>query len=242
MKVDESSLTGESLAVSKKPGSTVLAGAVVAEGEMDAVVSAIGKECFFGKTMALLDAPQEVGHLQQVCGFQPAVSSSLLVLHAHCLRAVSGTISVCQASQVTSKPTITLFGWSGLYWSIHYVWSCLFLSFHLAVLWLYANTLCQTSLHHDIHCLCGKQLPLRNILFLIHNMHWYATHDCSLLDTLGEIALFELCKVVYQQCFKLPPTSLSLWQIRALYNQGQLVLIRSIGHPEVLGLVHLQKQ
>ena len=67
MKVDESSLTGESLAVSKKPGSTVLAGAVVAEGEMDAMVSAIGKECFFGKTMALLDAPQEVGHLQQVC-------------------------------------------------------------------------------------------------------------------------------------------------------------------------------
>lgn len=66
MKVDESSLTGESLAATKKPGSTVLAGAVVAEGEMDAVVSAIGKECFFGKTMALLDAPQEVGHLHQV--------------------------------------------------------------------------------------------------------------------------------------------------------------------------------
>ncbi|KAL3158516.1 hypothetical protein ABBQ38_010745 [Trebouxia sp. C0009 RCD-2024] len=66
MKVDESSLTGESLAVSKKSGSTILAGAVVAEGEMDAVVTAIGKECFFGKTMALLDAPQEVGHLTQV--------------------------------------------------------------------------------------------------------------------------------------------------------------------------------
>lgn len=66
MKVDESSLTGESLAVSKKSGSSILAGAVVAEGEMDAVVTAIGKECFFGKTMALLDAPQEVGHLTQV--------------------------------------------------------------------------------------------------------------------------------------------------------------------------------
>lgn len=66
MKVDESTLTGESMAVSKKSGATILAGAVVAEGEMDAVVSAIGKECFFGKTMALLDAPQEVGHLHQV--------------------------------------------------------------------------------------------------------------------------------------------------------------------------------
>lgn len=74
MKVDESSLTGESLAATKKPGATVLAGAVVAEGEMDAVVSAIGKECFFGKTMALLDAPQEVGHLHQVCNEMHAAS------------------------------------------------------------------------------------------------------------------------------------------------------------------------
>lgn len=66
MKIDESSLTGESLAVSRKPGDTVLAGAVVAEGELDAVVTATGRSCFFGKTMALLDAPPETGHLQKV--------------------------------------------------------------------------------------------------------------------------------------------------------------------------------
>ena len=66
MKVDESSLTGESLAASKRPRDTVLAGAVVTEGELDAVVIATGRDCFFGKTMALLDAPQETGHLQKV--------------------------------------------------------------------------------------------------------------------------------------------------------------------------------
>ena len=66
MKIDESSLTGESLATSKRPGDTILAGAVVAEGELDAVVTATGRDCFFGKTMALLDASQETGHLQKV--------------------------------------------------------------------------------------------------------------------------------------------------------------------------------
>ena len=66
MKVDESSLTGESLAISKRPGDSALAGAVVAEGELDAVVTATGRDCFFRKTMALLHAPQETGHLQKV--------------------------------------------------------------------------------------------------------------------------------------------------------------------------------
>ena len=83
MKVDESSLTGESLAATKKPGATVLAGAVAAEGEMDAVVSAIGKECFFGKTMALLDAPQEVGHLHQVCDQSHAKSHATSQFFKH---------------------------------------------------------------------------------------------------------------------------------------------------------------
>ena len=65
MTVDESSLTGESLPASKSPGDMVLAGAVVSEGEMDAVVTATGHDCFFGKTLALLDTPRETSHLQQ---------------------------------------------------------------------------------------------------------------------------------------------------------------------------------
>ena len=46
----------------------VLAGAVVASGELDAVVVSTGKNTFFGKTMALLAQPQERGHLNIVLG------------------------------------------------------------------------------------------------------------------------------------------------------------------------------
>lgn len=68
LKVDESSLTGESLTVTRRPGDKVLAGAVVAQGELDAVVASIGADTFFGKTMALLGGRKERGHLQKVLG------------------------------------------------------------------------------------------------------------------------------------------------------------------------------
>jgi magnesium-transporting ATPase (P-type) len=44
----------------------VLAGAVVASGELHARVAETGANTFFGKTMALLAAPEEQGHLQTV--------------------------------------------------------------------------------------------------------------------------------------------------------------------------------
>jgi H+-transporting ATPase len=66
MSIDESALTGESMAVKRKPGDQVLAGSVVAAGEMDAIVTATGKQSFFGRTMSLLDAPEERGHLYKV--------------------------------------------------------------------------------------------------------------------------------------------------------------------------------
>lgn len=66
VKVDEASLTGESLAVSKKTGDTVLSGAVVEQGESEAIVTAVGANTFFGKTITLLSRPEEKGHLQKV--------------------------------------------------------------------------------------------------------------------------------------------------------------------------------
>nr|AQM50087.1 P-type ATPase HA2 [Dunaliella maritima] len=66
LKIDESSLTGECLAVTRHPGQEILAGAVVVSGELDAMVTATGVNSFFGKTMALLAVPPERGHLQQV--------------------------------------------------------------------------------------------------------------------------------------------------------------------------------
>ena len=44
----------------------VLAGSVVAQGETEAVITAIGGSTFFGKTVALLSEPEEVGHLRKV--------------------------------------------------------------------------------------------------------------------------------------------------------------------------------
>ena len=44
----------------------ILGGAVVASGELEAIVHSTGGDTFFGKTLALLSQPQERGHLQQV--------------------------------------------------------------------------------------------------------------------------------------------------------------------------------
>ncbi len=70
----------------------ILAGAVVAQGELDAVVTAIGANTFFGKTMTLLGSPEEKGHLQKVLGRVSAVLGLfalagvyVLLLYDHCI-------------------------------------------------------------------------------------------------------------------------------------------------------------
>jgi H+-transporting ATPase len=52
--LDESALTGESLPVEKKQGDTVYSGSIVRQGEMDATVTTIGGDTFFGKTARLV--------------------------------------------------------------------------------------------------------------------------------------------------------------------------------------------
>jgi len=64
--LDESSLTGESLAVTKAPGEEILGGAVVLQGELEMVVTAIGADTFFGKTIALLSSVKEEGNIQKI--------------------------------------------------------------------------------------------------------------------------------------------------------------------------------
>lgn len=66
MKIDESSLTGESLPVTRGPGQEILSGACVNQGELEAKVTAVGGNTFFGKTIALLGEPESKGHLQKV--------------------------------------------------------------------------------------------------------------------------------------------------------------------------------
>jgi len=64
--LDESSLTGESLAVTKSPGEEILGGAVVLQGELEMIVTAIGADTFFGKTIALLSSVKEEGNIQKI--------------------------------------------------------------------------------------------------------------------------------------------------------------------------------
>jgi H+-transporting ATPase len=62
--LDESTLTGESLPIEKKPGDTVYSGSIAGQGEMDAKVTTIGGNTSFGKTAKLVQAKPPRSHFQ----------------------------------------------------------------------------------------------------------------------------------------------------------------------------------
>ena len=62
--LDESALTGESLPVEKKPGDTVFSGSIARQGEMDARVTTIGGNTYFGKTARLVQNKPPRSHFQ----------------------------------------------------------------------------------------------------------------------------------------------------------------------------------
>ena len=66
LKIDQSALTGESLAVTKNPGDEVFSGSTCKQGEIEAVVIATGVHTFFGKAVHLVDSTNNVGHFQKV--------------------------------------------------------------------------------------------------------------------------------------------------------------------------------
>ncbi|XP_013605547.1 PREDICTED: ATPase 7, plasma membrane-type [Brassica oleracea var. oleracea] len=66
LKIDQSALTGESLPVTKTPGSSVYSGSTCKQGEIEAVVIATGVHTFFGKAAHLVDSTTHVGHFQKV--------------------------------------------------------------------------------------------------------------------------------------------------------------------------------
>ncbi|KAG4932823.1 hypothetical protein JHK87_046825 [Glycine soja] len=66
LKIDQSALTGESLPVTKNPGSEVFSGSTCKQGEIEAIVIATGVHTFFGKAAHLVDSTNNVGHFQKV--------------------------------------------------------------------------------------------------------------------------------------------------------------------------------
>ncbi|CAH8307123.1 unnamed protein product [Eruca vesicaria subsp. sativa] len=66
LKIDQATLTGESLPVTKNPGTSVFSGSTCKQGEIEAVVIATGVHTFFGKAAHLVDSTTHVGHFQKV--------------------------------------------------------------------------------------------------------------------------------------------------------------------------------
>ncbi|KAG0607763.1 hypothetical protein M758_8G053300 [Ceratodon purpureus] len=66
LSVDQSALTGESVAVTKRTGDEVFSGSICKQGELEAVVIATGVHTFFGKAAHLVDTTHQQGHFHQV--------------------------------------------------------------------------------------------------------------------------------------------------------------------------------
>ena len=88
----------------------VLAGSVVAQGEAEAVITATGGCTFFGKTVALLSEPEEVGHLHKVLlSFPPLLLCSARSAEARdrrCTRTCAGDSVEMQPGQLTAGPHV----------------------------------------------------------------------------------------------------------------------------------------
>ena len=84
VEVDQSALTGESLPVEKKAGETVYSGSILKKGEIDASVSATGKNTFFGKTAQLVESAHTVSHFQKavlkIGDYLIVIAAALVVL------------------------------------------------------------------------------------------------------------------------------------------------------------------
>lgn len=66
--VDQSSLTGESFAVSKSKGDQVYSSTVVKQGQQRAIVTKTGKNTYIGQAAHLIATTQDEGHFQKVIG------------------------------------------------------------------------------------------------------------------------------------------------------------------------------
>ncbi|ELR11003.1 plasmamembrane proton-efflux P-type ATPase [Acanthamoeba castellanii str. Neff] len=66
LKIDQSSLTGESIPVDRFPGDEIYSGSIVKQGEMKAIVHATGLSTFFGKAADLVNRSEKKSHIHLV--------------------------------------------------------------------------------------------------------------------------------------------------------------------------------
>jgi H+-transporting ATPase len=98
VQVDQSALTGESLPVIHRRGEDVYSGAVIAQGETDALVYATGTDSFFGRTTQLVGEAGTVSHFQQAV----LRIGHYLILLAVALVALTVVVSVVRGNPLLS--------------------------------------------------------------------------------------------------------------------------------------------
>ncbi|EUA88512.1 HAD ATPase, P-type, IC family protein [Mycobacterium ulcerans str. Harvey] len=96
LEVDQSALTGESLAVSRGQGQVLCSGSVLVRGEADAVVYATGAASYFGRTTALVGEAGTVSHFQRAV---LRIGNYLIVLAA-ALVALTVAVSLIRGNAV----------------------------------------------------------------------------------------------------------------------------------------------
>ncbi|MGE2737648.1 plasma-membrane proton-efflux P-type ATPase [Mycolicibacterium vaccae] len=96
VEVDQSALTGESLAVSRSRGDGLYSGSVLVRGETDAVVYATGSSSFMGRTTSLVQTAGTVSHFQRAV---LRIGNYLIVLSAT-LVALTVVVSLIRGNPV----------------------------------------------------------------------------------------------------------------------------------------------
>ena len=84
LEVDQSALTGESLAVDRGQGASLYSGSVLVRGEADALVCTTGASSYMGKTTALVESAGTVSHFQRavlrIANYLIVIALSLVTL------------------------------------------------------------------------------------------------------------------------------------------------------------------
>ena len=112
LEVDQSALTGESLAATKYEGEEVYQGSVCKRGDLEAIVSAIGANTFFGKTSALMASVEQQGNFQKIIFkitvFLMVISFTMVIIIFAVVLAKGNnfleTLSICVVILVASIP------------------------------------------------------------------------------------------------------------------------------------------
>ena len=115
LQVDQSALTGESLAVNRGLGDQLYSGSVLKQGLVEGVVTATGAQTFFGKTAQLVGEAQSNDHLQKavvklsdyLIVINLVLVCLILVVRIHLGDDVLQVIKFCLVLTVASIPLAT---------------------------------------------------------------------------------------------------------------------------------------